>query len=75
VLTPPAAARRWDATPKVIGIVGAIQLGMVAYAFQAPGISLAIFCEWAQAARAAAACVAARWQRVGGMVCGRHICL
>jgi hypothetical protein len=40
---PAPGRRRWDATPKVIAIVGAMQLGIILYAFQAPGISKAVF--------------------------------
>lgn len=38
-------SRRWDATPKVIMVIGAMQLGMVAYGFQQPALSKTIFCE------------------------------
>ncbi len=37
-------SRRWDATPNVIMIIGAMQLGMVAYGFQQPALSKTIFC-------------------------------
>ncbi|PNH09501.1 Coiled-coil domain-containing protein 13 [Tetrabaena socialis] len=41
----PWRPKRWDATPKVIMIIGAMQLGMVAYGFQQPALSKTIFCE------------------------------
>lgn len=36
--------RRWDATPKIIMMFGALQLGMMAFAFQAPNVSKAMAC-------------------------------
>eukprot|EP00879_Flechtneria_rotunda_P007088 GHRR01007440.1.p1 GENE.GHRR01007440.1~~GHRR01007440.1.p1 ORF type:complete len:257 (+),score=71.45 GHRR01007440.1:107-877(+) len=38
----PWRPKRWDATPKVILIVGALQMAMVAYGFQAPNMSKVI---------------------------------
>lgn len=40
----PWRPKRWDATPKVIMVFGAMQLGMVAYGFQQPALSKTIFC-------------------------------
>lgn len=40
----PWRPKRWDATPNVIMIIGAMQLGMVAYGFQQPALSKTIFC-------------------------------
>ncbi len=40
------AHRRWDATPKVIAIIGALQLAMMAYGFQAPNMSKVVGSEW-----------------------------
>ncbi|GLC35730.1 Coiled-coil domain-containing protein 13 [Pleodorina starrii] len=40
----PWRPKRWDATPKVIMVIGAMQLGMVAYGFQQPALSKTIFC-------------------------------
>ncbi|GIL72791.1 hypothetical protein Vretimale_4438 [Volvox reticuliferus] len=39
----PWRPKRWDATPKVIMVIGAMQLGMVAYGFQQPALNLAVF--------------------------------
>lgn len=38
--------RRWDATPKVILIVGALQMAIMAYGFQSPNMSKVIGSEW-----------------------------
>lgn len=38
----PWKPKRWDATPKVIMIIGAVQMAMAAYAFQSPNISKAV---------------------------------
>eukprot|EP00877_Chromochloris_zofingiensis_P008690 jgi/Chrzof1/4074/Cz13g19080.t1 len=35
----PWRPKRWDATPKVVLIIGALQLAMIAYGFQAPNMS------------------------------------
>lgn len=40
----PWRPKRWDATPKIIMLFGAIQLGMVMYGFQQPALSKTIFC-------------------------------
>lgn len=42
----PWRPKRWDATPKVMAIVGALQLAMIAYGFQAPNMSKVVGSEW-----------------------------
>lgn len=41
----PWKPKRWDATPKVIAIVGAIQLGLAAYGWQGPNMSKVVGSE------------------------------
>eukprot|EP00798_Chlamydomonas_sp_ICE-L_P008771 gene8771-33638_t len=40
----PWRPKRWDATPQVMAIVGAIQMGLAAFAFQAPNMSKVVGC-------------------------------
>lgn len=40
----PWRPKRWDATPKIIMLFGALQLGMMAFAFQAPNVQKAMGC-------------------------------
>uniref|UniRef100_A0A7S0RPY0 J domain-containing protein n=1 Tax=Chlamydomonas leiostraca TaxID=1034604 RepID=A0A7S0RPY0_9CHLO len=40
----PWRPKRWDATPKIVMIFGALQLGMLAFSMQAPNVSKAMAC-------------------------------
>lgn len=57
----PWKPKRWDATPKVIAIVGAIQLGLAAYGWQGPNMSKVVGSECVQTAAAA---VVVNWMHV-----------
>jgi hypothetical protein len=43
----PWRPKRWDATPKVIAIVGAIQVALAAYGWQGPNMSKVVGSEYA----------------------------
>lgn len=44
----PWKPKRWDATPKVIMIMGAIQMGLAAYGWQGPNMSKVVGSEYLQ---------------------------